>query len=85
MNEYLTVTDAAKFLPGRPHRNTARRYMLRGIDGIKLRSIKLGATGNRFTKPEWIEEFVAAVAAQQSDNDAHAEAQAKLDAMGVAS
>ncbi len=85
MNEYLTLVEAATLLPGRPHRNTARRYMLKGIDGIKLRSIKLGATGNRFTTREWVDEFLSAVAAQQGDNSAHAEAEAKLDALGVAS
>ena len=58
MNEYVTVTEAARLLPGRPHRNTARRYMLKGVGGIKLRSIKLGATGNRFTTREWVDEFL---------------------------
>ena len=68
MNEYVTVTEAARLLPGRPHRNTARRYMLKGVGGIKLRSIKLGATGNRFTTREWVDEFLSAVTAQQGDN-----------------
>ena len=44
MNEYLTLVEAATLLPGRPHRNLTRRYMLKGIDGIKLRSIKLGTS-----------------------------------------
>lgn len=45
----------------RPHVATVQRWMLRGLAGVKLRTIY--AMGCRRTRPSWLQEFFAAVAA----------------------
>jgi hypothetical protein len=52
----LSITEAAKIFPGRPHHATLWRYVLRGVGGIKLDSCKIG--GKRRTSREAIERFV---------------------------
>jgi hypothetical protein len=51
----LSITDAAKSLPGRPHVSTLHRWRLRGIRGIKLETILLG--GKRLTSREALQRF----------------------------
>ena len=55
MPEYLTLAQAAKTLPGRPHLSTL---------GIKLKTALVG--GRRFTTAEWIDEFIQATTAAAS-------------------
>ncbi len=82
MPQYLSITEAAQRLPGRPHRNSIRRWMTAGCYGVKLRSTRFG--GKRLTTEEWINDFVAAVqSSMPTANLAHLEASAKLDKMGV--
>jgi hypothetical protein len=82
MPQYLSINEAAQRLPGRPHRNSVRRWMLRGCYGEKLRSVRFGA--KRLTTDQWISEFVEAVQAlDPACTSAHQEASAKLDALGV--
>ncbi len=82
----LSPAEAAKIIPGRPHRNTIQRWMTRGYDGVVLRSFRLG--GKRFTTVEAVEEFVAALSAKDTlgrkpVSSAHSEAEAELDRLGV--
>jgi hypothetical protein len=55
---YMTMTEAACFVPNRPHRSTVVRWATRGLRGLRLQTKKIG--GRRYTTPAWIEEFVAA-------------------------
>lgn len=54
--DYLTLSQAAATLPGRPHLSTLHRWRLRGVRGVRLRTCLVG--GRRFTRPEWIAEFI---------------------------
>ncbi len=78
--EYLSIPESAAILPGRPHRNTVQRWMTKGVDGIKLRSIRL--CGRRFTTEDWCREFIQAQTAL-ADGPPDFDAAAKLDALGV--
>ena len=62
--ELLTITQAAKRCPARPHVATMWRWVLNGLDGVKLDSIKVG--GKRLTSAEAISRFIAATTAQAS-------------------
>lgn len=53
----LTVTQASQQIPGRPHVATVWRWILKGLNGIKLGSVKVG--GRRYTSAEAIESFIA--------------------------
>jgi hypothetical protein len=57
----LSLNDAAKSLPGRPHISTLHRWRLRGVRGIRLETALLG--GRRFTSVEALERFSAAITA----------------------
>ena len=50
--ELLTITQAATRCPGRPHAATIWRWVLNGLHGVKLDSIKVG--GKRLTSAEAI-------------------------------
>ena len=41
-DEFLTLEEASKVMPGRPHKNTIRRYMHKGHRGKFLRSWRCG-------------------------------------------
>jgi hypothetical protein len=45
----------------RPHIATVQRWMLRGLAGVRLRTVY--AMGCRRTRPSWLAEFFVAVAA----------------------
>lgn len=57
----LSLTDAAKTLPGRPHISSIFRWVARGVRGVKLESVLVG--GRRFVSREALERFSAAVTA----------------------
>lgn len=52
----LTIAEAARSLPGRPHIASVWRWVNRGIQGQRLESIKVG--GKRFTSAEAIARFI---------------------------
>ncbi len=53
----LTLTEASKTLPGRPHTSTLWRWHTKGVrGGVKLETIVIG--GLRYTSSEAIERFV---------------------------
>ncbi len=56
-NEMLvSMTEAARLLPGRPHASTLWRWRKKGINGVRLDTIKCG--GKRLTSREAIARFV---------------------------
>lgn len=80
----LTLSEAAKIIPGRPCKNTLRRWCHRGFRGIKLRSFY---SGNALCVTERsIEEFWAAINPAHSPaptTRAHQLAEQKLDELGI--
>ena len=62
MHEYLTLTEAAKLIPGRqPGKRmsvgTIWRWCRRGVrNGIRLKSVLIGQ--QRYTTREWLQEFI---------------------------
>ncbi len=81
MPQYRSIVEAAQRLPGRPHRNSVRRWMQQGCNGVKLRSVRFG--GKRLTTDAWIEEFTQAVTAATTPASEHFKAEAKLEQLGV--
>ncbi len=82
--EPKTLTEATKIFPGRPHKNTLRRWHHVGFRGVKLRCFYSGAT--LCTSVAAIEEFLAAINPQTATpvaTPAHDLAEAKLDSLGV--
>ncbi len=53
--QLLSLAEAARTIPGQPHIATLHRWRLRGIRGIKLRTVKAG--GRRFVSQEALAEF----------------------------
>ena len=46
----LSLLDAAKQLPGRPHVSTLYRWRIRGVRGVRLETVLV--VGRRFTSKE---------------------------------
>ena len=59
--QMLTLSEAARLLPGRPHTSTLWRWIHKGIKGCRLESIFVG--GTRRTSREALERFFAATTA----------------------
>ncbi len=55
----LTLTQAAKALPGRPNITTLWRWRNRGVRGVRLETVLVG--GKRFTSREALTRFHDAV------------------------
>jgi hypothetical protein len=51
----ITFQEAAKILPGRPHYSTLWRWATSGLDGVRLRSVRVGR--KRATTVAWLMEF----------------------------
>jgi hypothetical protein len=56
--EMLTMTEAAKRMPGRPNASSVWRWYTKGVRGVRLETIKCGA--KRLTSTEAIARFIAA-------------------------
>jgi hypothetical protein len=54
----VSLREAAKLLPGRPHISTLHRWRKIGCRGVKLQTIKVG--GRYFVSHKAIQEFLAA-------------------------
>lgn len=52
----LSLNEAAKAIPGRPHISTVRRWISYGVGGIRLETVQIG--GRRYTSIEAIERFI---------------------------
>ena len=84
--EYLTLSEAARILPGRTHVNTVRRWFDRGYRGVILRSWRCG--NRRITTRQAIDEFIEATTGiaektTPQKSSAHLKAEAELDLLGV--
>ncbi len=79
--DLITLKDACKLLPGRPHQNTPRRWASSGVGGAVLKSLKVG--GRRCTTIHWLNEFLAEINGGKQRNIKHLEAEVKLDAMDI--
>jgi hypothetical protein len=55
--DLLSMTDAAKELPGRPSASTLFRWRTRGIKGVKLETVGVG--GKVFTSRQAIHRFLS--------------------------
>jgi len=56
-SEYMTLTQAAKLIPGRPHLSTVHRWGQHGVKGVKLETLRAGS--RVFTTREAVETFLA--------------------------
>ena len=52
---YLTLSQAARTIPCRPHTATMWRWTTKGVRGIQLRSIRSGS--RVLTTEAWVKEF----------------------------
>jgi hypothetical protein len=67
----ISLTEAAKRLPGRPNITTVWRWRNRGVRGVKLESILSG--GRRFTSVEALRRFQERVTAAADGEPVRAE------------
>ncbi len=85
--DYLTMSQAAKLIPGTVHKNTLIRWCDRGFAGIILESYRCG--NRRMTTVQAIDAFISATSRCNDPNprrtttSAHQRAEAELDALGV--
>ena len=62
MNELLTLSEAAKAIPGKPSLVTLWRWVHKGVkNGARLRAIRIG--GRRYIPRDAIAEFIEACSA----------------------
>jgi hypothetical protein len=57
----LSFSEATRSLPGRPHISTLHRWRLRGVRGVKLKTVLVG--GRRYVSLDALDRFNAAVTA----------------------
>jgi hypothetical protein len=62
----LSISEAAAFLPGRPHASTLFRWMQKGVKGIRLSFIVRG--GRRYVSLRALEDFLSATTAAAAGN-----------------
>ena len=58
----ISITQAARLIPGRPNVSTIWRWIQNGVRGEKLGTVAVG--GRRFTTAEAIARFIAATTAK---------------------
>ncbi len=54
---YLTLREAARYFPTRPHLATVWRWAAKGVKGVRLETVVVG--GQRFTTAEACDRFIA--------------------------
>ena len=63
--EFITLCEAAKRIPGRPHASTLTRWAHKGVRGTRLATYR---SGNRlFTTQEDIDKFLNALNTSQDE------------------
>ena len=67
-DELLSLAEAARRLTTHPHVSTLWRWHLRGVAGVRLRTIVIG--GRRYTTEPFVEEFLARVNDLRSGGEA---------------
>lgn len=83
--KYITLQEACKRFPSKPHINTVKRWTTKGYDGFILKSCRHGR--RRMTSIEWIDEFLAkmngADVPSSQPTVSHQVAERDLDALGI--
>lgn len=64
----LTISQAAKSLPGRPHTSTLWRWVNRGVRNYRLETCMIG--GRRFTSQEALARFFRRLSGAVSNEQA---------------
>ena len=69
--EFITLSDAAKFSPGQPNTAAVWRWARQGVkarsgDRVYLRHVRVG--GRIFTRPDWLGEFFSATAQADAEH-----------------
>jgi hypothetical protein len=59
--QLLRLNEAAKRLPGQPHRSSLERWTHDGVRGRRLETVLIG--GRRYTSLEALQRFAAATSA----------------------
>jgi len=90
IEEYQTLTELSKRLPGRPSVSTIWRWCNHGVNGVRLPHAKLGK--RHLVHPDDLEWFVRQCGHAGGKSDApatngngreHAEAERRCEQMGV--
>ena len=55
----LSLPEAARQLPSRPHHSTVWRWAEKGINGVMLETLRIGT--RRFTSTEALQRFLEAI------------------------
>ena len=55
-SQYISLAQAAQQIPGRPSIQSVNRWSLRGVRGVRLRTIRAG--GGVYTPAESVAEFL---------------------------
>ena len=56
IDDLITIAEAAELIPGKPHICSVHRWILKGINGVTLKAVRVG--GRRFKSREWVREFI---------------------------
>ena len=64
---FILLSKAGRLISTNPSQATMWRWALRGVDGVKLETFKIG--GRRYTTPESVEKFVSRLNGPRSAND----------------
>jgi hypothetical protein len=70
-SELLTLPEAARSLPGKPHPCTLWRWRSKGIRGVRLRSTVIG--GRCYVTRQALAEFVAALSGFEAETEGDGE------------
>lgn len=62
--EYLSCEEAGLLAPGQPTRQTVWRWTRHGVNGTRLRHVRVGQ--RVYTTQQWLEEFFDAAAEPQT-------------------
>lgn len=77
----IPIKKAPKHIPTNPSLATVYRWFQKGCRGVILQTVLIG--GRRFTKPAWIDEFIASTQstpdASLTVSEAHKRCEAALD------
>lgn len=82
----LTMAEAARRIPTRPHIATIRRWARKGVYGVRLKTFRAGR--REFVTEADLERFLRECSVAQDESlaeasDSHREAEQALDALGV--
>ena len=64
---FVLLSKAGRLLSTNPSPATMWRWALRGVDGVKLETFKIG--GRRYTTPDSVEKFVSRLNGPRSANE----------------